>query len=60
MDPEVVENVREVGKNLEDIGRMLQTKRKRWFNRSEIQDLVEALQLLTNTLHIYKKMIPKQ
>lgn len=60
MDPEVVENVREVGKNLEDIGRMLQTKRKRWFNRSEIQDLVEALQLHTNTLHIYKKMIPKQ
>jgi hypothetical protein len=60
MDPEVVENIREIGKSVEDCGRMLQTKRKRWFTRQEIRHLRMALKNHSDALKIYEEMIPKQ
>jgi hypothetical protein len=60
MDPEVVDEVRKIGKQTSDIGRMLQTKRKRWLTRAEVHDLRMALQHLTKALSSYETMIPKQ
>lgn len=60
MDPEVIEDIRALGKNVESCGRMLQTKRKRWFTREEIRDLRKALRHASNALHTYEPLIPKQ
>ena len=60
MDPEVIELVREIGKTVEDVGRMLQTKRKSWLSRDDVHSLKVALQSSTRALTIYEKMIPKK
>ena len=60
MKSDVVENIREVGANVEAIGRMLQTRRKRGLTKSEYQTLTEALQLSTSALSKFQNMIPLQ
>ena len=60
MDPEIVEEIRKIGKQTSDVGRALQTKRQRWLTRDEISDLRKALSHLSKALHTYEKMIPKQ
>ncbi len=60
MDPEIVEEIRKIGKVASDIGRMLQTNRKNWLTRAEVHELRMALQHLTKALSTYEKMIPKK
>jgi hypothetical protein len=59
MDPEVVEEVRKIGKQAIDVGRMLQTQRQGWLTRAEVHDLRMSLQHLSQALVVYEKMIPK-